>query len=195
MTGVVRDRGEIDAVLDEGDVVDIVELAKKHAGDMVGVLVQAARSEDDAGKKLTGKKKVPWNVRAKCAKDVVEIAEGRPATKDVARMDTGLTIIVQNLFGNPDTVEKIIPHSELRGSGDEPAGGSRETTTLEVADMEIVSEPLIAKGGSPCQQEWATEKATRNPEVADSAECQEPEVTPSTAPPPDSNDPSPEPTS
>ncbi len=171
-----RPRSEVDDVLDEGDTVDIQALAKEHAAEMVGVLVQGAKSVNDEGNPLRGKAKVPWSVRAKAAKDVVEIAEGRPATKEIAQLDTGLTIVVQTLIGEGRREEKVILTNVAGGNAHE----LRETHTMEVDDLQIVSEPLLGKGGEPpCERNHP-----------DSEECQEVEVEPSIPHPSDKKDPS-----
>lgn len=128
----MTDREDIDAVLAEGEAVDIAKLAQVHSPAMLKVLVDAARATDEEDP-------VPWAVRTRSAKDVIEIADGRPATKEVAKVDQGLTIVINQLFTD-GTMEKHIPVEELAETVVKAVGATRIIDIPDVDDAEVVSE-------------------------------------------------------
>lgn len=136
---------EIAELMKEGEQLDIAELAKAKSEEMLGVLVTAANREgvvDEDGKLLED---LPsWAVATSAAKTVIEIAHGRTATQEVEKKDTGLTIVINQLFSS-GTEEKVIEAIDL-------ATDLADTIEIEGPDInmdELVDlTPILSKPSS-----------------------------------------------
>jgi len=93
---------DVAAALQDAVELDIAELARAKSTKMLDVLVDAAE------RKGRGRNRAPWAVATSAAKSVIEIGHGRVATQEQEHSDSGLTIIVNNLFGGEAPVEKTI---------------------------------------------------------------------------------------
>jgi hypothetical protein len=116
-----------------GEELDISELARAHGEDMLGALVSMAKRE---GK---GRQRAPHSVAATSAKTVLEIGYGRAATKESEHVDTGLTIIVNNLMTG-EKAEKIIDIEALEVDVSKPVEIQAEAVNLaqDLVDFAVV---------------------------------------------------------
>ena len=90
--------------LEDGEAIDVQAVAKTRSLEMLAVLIEAATDESEDG--------APWSVRTRSAKDVLEIADGKPATKETEKTDSSLTIVINQLFQGGKT-EKVIDAADI----------------------------------------------------------------------------------
>ena len=75
---------EIESALAKGEQVTATELAKGHVPNAIEVLA-------------AGMKEAPWNVRKDCAKQIIEIAEGRPQAKKGEKGDGSINVVIKRM--------------------------------------------------------------------------------------------------
>jgi hypothetical protein len=132
MSDVPQTRKEMDLILADGQKLDIQALAQEHSESMLNVLVKTAKGHKKRGKYPS------HSVSARAAKDVLEIADGKPATKEPERRDAGITVIVQQLFGG-ERHEKVIPAVDLAAAIAERLSPENSAGAIEITEVDPVA--------------------------------------------------------
>ena len=136
-------RSDVAEVMQDAQDLGIADLARKEGPNMLDVLVKIAKREVPKTEK--GKPQEdppPWSVAKSAAKDVIEIGEGRPSTKEPQKGDGNLYITINQLFGG-ESRQKVIENAGVDESVSAtiPIGGAR--TNLAEDLIEIV--PVMRK--------------------------------------------------
>ncbi len=101
-------RSQAEAALD-GVAVSAKELAQKHVKASILTLAKAQRTKLTPRQQEAGDELAPWPTRRQAAKDIVEIAYGRPETRDSGdRTAAGLTVVINQLTTGEDALEKVV---------------------------------------------------------------------------------------
>ena len=100
-------KSDLEGALDEGVQVDIQNLALDHVPTAIRTLAKASRRRLTPTEKDEGTELPPWSVSRAAAKDLIEIAGGRPETREAKDTTGGLTIIVNQLTTGEST-ERVI---------------------------------------------------------------------------------------
>lgn len=107
-------RSELEGRLD-GDEISAKLLAQDHVKKSISTLVRAQRHTITDAQKERGETLAPWMTRRQAAKDLIDIAHGRPETRhpDDKTAGAGLTVIIEQLTVEAGATERLISSAEL----------------------------------------------------------------------------------
>ncbi len=89
------------ASLQEGEDLDLQELAQAYTAESMGTLMKAQRS-----------RKSPWSSKISAANSVLEYGHGRANTRETDQHPTGLTVII-NQLSTGDQRESYTPQKAI----------------------------------------------------------------------------------
>lgn len=125
-----KSAAELDRALEDGAQIEIKELAQGHIQRSIGTLVEAQRRRPTKSMKDAGEEVAPWTVRVRAAKDLLEMAGGRPETREPEDKTGGLTIIINQLTSE-DQLERVV------------SGAQVARDVARAVDAEVVTEPPV----------------------------------------------------
>lgn len=106
-----RSASSLEAAFDGGDTVDIKAMAAKHVPMSMETLARAARHKLTKRQEKAGQELAPWPIRTKAARDILELAGGRPETREPVRQEAGLTVVI-NKISTGESFEKTMQRIE-----------------------------------------------------------------------------------
>lgn len=114
------------ATLQEGEDLDLQELAQAYTAESMGTLMKAQRA-----------KKAPWNSKISAANSVLEYGHGRAKTQEKDLNSGGLTVIINQLSTGEQresrTPQKVIEALEADAIEIERVPGTIVINTDEIA--------------------------------------------------------------
>ena len=121
---ISSDPSELAKALKQGEVLQASDLAKAHVGNAIRTL--------DRCMDIDGDEEVPWAVKRGAAKDMIEIAEGRSAVKELEKIDASFTLVINKLTIGAQDVSRVITPTEVKRALEQA-----DAITIETEDGRI----------------------------------------------------------